>query len=57
MAHRGAFEHLVIVAPPQVLGEMRKQLHQEVATKVVAEIDKTLTNHSVFEIEKLLQAS
>ena len=57
MAHRGAFEHLVIVAPPQVLGEMRKQRHQEVATKVVAEIDKTLTNHSVFEIEKLLQAS
>jgi len=57
LAHRGRFERLAVIAPPQVLGEMRKQFHQEVASKVVAEIPKTLTNHSVFEIEKLLKAS
>lgn len=56
-AHAGKFDEVVIVAPPQVLGEMRKQFHQEVEAKVVAEIPKTLTNHSVFEIEKLLQAA
>lgn len=57
LAHRGMFERLAIIAPPQILGEMRKQFHKQVAAKVVAEVPKTLTNHSVFEIEKLLKAS
>ena len=57
LAHRGTFEHLAVIAPPQVLGEMRKQFHKEVAARVVTEIPKTLTNHSLFEIEKLLKAS
>lgn len=56
-AHARKFEEVVIVAPPQVLGEMRKQMHQEVTSRVVAEIPKTLTNYSVFEIEKFLKAS
>lgn len=57
LAHRGMFERLAVIAPPQILGEMRKQFHKQVAAKVVAEVPKTLTNHSVFEIEKLLKAS
>lgn len=56
-AHAGKFDAVAIVAPPQVLGEMRKRLHQEVASKVVAEISKTLTNHSVVDIEKILKAA
>jgi protein required for attachment to host cells len=55
MAHRGDFERLVIVAPPLVLGEMRKELHKEVDAKVSAEVAKTLTNHTVEEIERILQ--
>lgn len=54
-AHRGAFDHIVIVAPPGVLGEMRSKLHQEVSDKVVAEIDKTLTNHTLEDIEKIVK--
>ncbi len=57
MAHRGDFDHLVIVAPPMVLGEMRKKLHAEVADRVVAEVPKTLTNHAVPEIEAILKAA
>jgi len=57
MAHRGDFDHLVIVAPPLVLGEMRKKLHKEVEQKIVAEIPKTLTNHSIDAIEQLLLAA
>ena len=57
MAHRGDFKEVVLVAPPLVLGEMRKKLHQEVNDKVVAEIPKTLTNHAVFDIETILQAA
>jgi protein required for attachment to host cells len=36
---------------------MRKKLHAEVSDKVMAEIPKTLTNHSVFDIEEILQAA
>ena len=51
-AHKGMFEKIVLVAAPNVLGDLRKELHQEVTRRVVAEIPKTLTNHSLDEIEK-----
>lgn len=54
LAHRGRFEQIVLVAPPVVLGEMRKVLHKEVAERVAAEVAKTLTNHPIWEIEKVL---
>jgi protein required for attachment to host cells len=54
-AHRGDFDHVVLVAPPVVLGEMRKKLHKEVEERVAAEIPKTLTNRPLDEIEKALQ--
>ena len=54
MAHAGRYERLVIVASPQVLGVVRGELHKEVADKLVAEIDKTLTNHPLAEIEKIV---
>jgi protein required for attachment to host cells len=38
LAHRGAFKEVVLIAPPQVLGEMRQKLHKEVGDKVKAEI-------------------
>lgn len=57
LAHRGEFDKVVLVAPPVVLGEMRRKLHKEVEDKVVGEIAKTLTNHSVGEIEKILLAA
>jgi protein required for attachment to host cells len=57
MAHRGDFKEILLIAPPLVLGELRKKLHDEVSAKVVGEIPKTLTNHAVFDIEKLLLAA
>jgi protein required for attachment to host cells len=57
MAHRGDFKQIVLIAPPLVLGELRKKLHQEVTDKVVGEIAKTLTNHPVYDIENLLKAA
>lgn len=53
-AHRGAFDSIVLVAAPGVLGEIRDKLHKEVADKVVAEVPKTLTNHSLDDIEKIV---
>ncbi|MCR8550932.1 host attachment family protein [Salipiger sp. P9] len=54
-AHKGAFERLVLVAPPKVLGDLRAALHKEVADKIVAELPKTLTNHPVDRIEALVR--
>lgn len=51
-AHMGVFDSIVIIAAPQVLGDLRKALHQEVSKRVIAEIPKTLTNHSIDEIEQ-----
>jgi protein required for attachment to host cells len=53
-AHRGDFDALVIAADPSTLGALRDGLHQEVREKVVAEIDKDLTNHDMTEIEGLV---
>jgi protein required for attachment to host cells len=57
IAHRGDFREIILIAPPLVLGELRKKLHSEVSDKVVGELPKTLTNHTVYDIEKLLLAA
>lgn len=54
-AHKGAFDAIVLVAPPETLGELRANLHQEVTNKVIGEVPKTLTNHPVDEIEKIVK--
>ena len=53
-AHKGAYKELVIVAAPRVLGDLRPKLHKEVQDRVIAEIDKDLTNHPMDEIEKIV---
>ena len=55
-AMEGAYEKLIVVAPPKTLGELRKHYHKEVANRLVAEIPKDLTGHPVAEIEKIISA-
>ena len=43
-AQRGTYDHLVLAADPQTLGQLRPSLHQEVTKRLVKEIGKTLTN-------------
>jgi protein required for attachment to host cells len=40
---KDAFDRLVVVAPPAMLGNLRKMINPEVRNKIVAEIDKDLT--------------
>ncbi|WP_238364368.1 host attachment family protein [Mesobacterium pallidum] len=54
MAHRGDLNRLIVVAAPRVLGDLRKTWHKEVASKVVGELDKDLTNSPLDEIETIL---
>ncbi|MDX1743071.1 MAG: host attachment family protein [Ruegeria sp.] len=53
---KGAFNKLVLVASPHVLGLLRRRLHSDVLAKVVAEVDKTLTNHPLHKVENLLKS-
>ena len=55
-AHANKFERIVIVAAPQVLGDLRDEIHDEVRSRVIGEIDKTLTNEPIDDIERLLAA-
>ena len=50
----GDFETLVVVAPPRTLGELRKHYHKEVASRIVDEISKDLTDCPIGEIEAAL---
>jgi len=61
LAHRlnhgaltNAYAHLVLVADPQTLGQMRPQLHKETLQRMHGELAKTLTNSSVHDIERSL---
>ena len=54
-AHAGEFQELVLVAAPQVLGNLRPSLHKEVTDRLIAELPLTLTNHPVEEIERLVK--
>ncbi len=54
-AHRGDFQKLVLVASPQILGELRKNLHVTVTDKVIGEVAKTLSNHPINEIEDIVK--
>jgi protein required for attachment to host cells len=55
-AHANLFDKVVIIAPPKILGNLRKAFHPEVAERVAAEIPKELTSHPVAEIERLVTA-
>ena len=45
---------LVVVAPPRALADLRTAFHPDVKGRIIAEIDKDLTNHPVSDIEKHL---
>lgn len=56
-ALKDKFSHLVLIADPQTLGQIRPQLHQETTKRLVGELAKTLTNSPLADIERALAAS
>jgi protein required for attachment to host cells len=53
-AHKGKFATLILVCAPRFLGVIRAHLHDEVKSRLAAEIDKDLTKHPIDRIEKVL---
>lgn len=52
----GEIGKLIVVAAPHTLASLRAGLAPVVTERVIGEIDKDLTKHPVFEIERLLAA-
>lgn len=48
------YAHLVLVADPQTLGQIRPQLHKETLRRLHGELAKTFTNTPLEEIERAL---
>ena len=48
--------HLMIIAGPQTLGELRKHYHKALSAVLVGEMHKDLTGHSIKDIEQAIAA-
>ena len=53
----GSVDELVVIAAPRTLGELRKHYHKTLSVKLVGEVSKDLTGHSVADIEKAVNAA
>lgn len=56
-AREQKFRDLIIVAPPKVLAEIRRDLSAEAHRRVAAEIPKDLVHHTIPEIETILSGT
>ncbi|MHA6299680.1 host attachment family protein [Devosia sp. CAU 1758] len=48
------FQHLVVAADPQTLGQLRDTMHKIVSESIIISLDKELTNHSVSDIATII---
>jgi protein required for attachment to host cells len=53
----GNIDALVLIAAPRALGEMRKHYHKALTAKLLGEIAKDLTGHSVTDVEIAIRAA
>lgn len=52
----GEVKHIVVAAPPRTLAELRHRFTDAVKQRILAEVNKDLTKHPVYEIEQHLTA-
>ena len=50
----GNIGQLVVIAAPKTLGELRKHFHKKLEEKLLGELSKDLTGHSISEIAAAL---
>ncbi len=54
-ALNNTYAHLVLMADPQTLGQIRPQLHAETERRIIGEVAKTFTNAPLQDIQKALR--
>ena len=50
----GTIEHLVVVADPRTLGEMRKHFHRDLRSKIIGELAKDFSRRPLEDIASLI---
>ena len=55
LALDGSLERLFVIADPRTLGELRKHFHATLQAKIVGELPKDLTDHSIHDIGIAIQ--
>ena len=50
-----AFAHAVVIAPPKMLGELRKHYHKALEAKILKEIPKDMTGQHKDQIAKAIE--
>lgn len=53
LAH--TFDHLIVIAPPRTLGELRHHWHKEVGRRILFELNKEMTDRPVADIAALIE--
>jgi len=53
----GRLKHIIVAAPPRTLAELRSRFSDAVKQRILAEVNKDLTKHPVYEGEQHLVAS
>jgi protein required for attachment to host cells len=54
LIHANHFQKLIVVAPPKVLGTLRKAFRKEVRDRLEAQVPKELASHSINDIKNEL---
>lgn len=54
-AHK--FEHMVLAADPQTLGQLRDTMHKSVSDSIILSLNKELTNHSTSDVAAIVRDS
>lgn len=49
------FDHMVLAADPQTLGQLRSAMHKTVEASIALTLDKELTNHSAGDIAAIIR--
>lgn len=49
------FEHMVLTADPQTLGQLRDTMHKTVSDSIILSLNKGLTNHSANDVASIVR--
>ncbi len=55
MKQANKYEHMVIAADPQTLGQLRDAMHETVSGSIILSLNKALVNHSTGDIADIVR--